>query len=27
MIFAMIYSGVELYVWLHEAIPFFTVHD
>jgi len=26
MIFAMIYSSTELYVWLHEAIPFFNVH-
>lgn len=27
MIFAMIYSSVELYVWLHEAVPYFYIHD
>ena len=25
--FSILYSSVELYVWLHEVIPFFYVHD
>ncbi len=25
--FSILYSSVELYVWLHEAIPFFYVYD